>query len=82
MLYGTCITCHGAQAEGKPALNSPRLAGSDDWYLLSQLQAFRSGQRGAHPEDKAGRQMRAMAGVLPDEQATNAVIAFIQSLSR
>lgn len=75
-----CGACHGGDAGGNPALNSPRLVGSDDWYLLAQLQAFRSGQRGAHPDDKTGRQMRAMAGVLPDEQAINAVIAFIQSL--
>lgn len=77
-----CGACHGGDADGNPALNSPRLVGSDDWYLLSQLQAFRSGQRGAHPEDKTGRQMRAMAGVLPNDEAANAVIAFIQSLGK
>ncbi len=26
-----CGACHGAAAEGNPQLNSPRLAGSDDW---------------------------------------------------
>lgn len=75
-----CAACHGPAAQGNPALNSPRLAGADDWYLLAQLSAFRSGARGAHPEDRTGRQMRAMAGVLPDEQAVNAVIAYIHGL--
>ena len=36
--YGTC---HGPAAEGNVALHSPRLAGTDDWYLLAQLESFR-----------------------------------------
>ena len=75
-----CAACHGPAAGGNPALNSPRLAGSDDWYLLAQLEAFRTGGRGAHPDDRTGRQMRAMAGVLPDDQAVAAVVAYIASL--
>lgn len=77
-----CGACHGPAAEGNTALNSPRLTGTDDWYLLSQLQAFRSGQRGAHPDDRTGRQMAAMAAVLPDEQALKNVVAFIRSLEQ
>ncbi len=76
-----CGACHGARAEGNPALNAPRLAGSDDWYLLAQLDAFRVGNRGTHPQDKTGRQMRAMAGVLPGDQARADVVAFIRSLA-
>ncbi len=76
-----CGACHGPAAQGNPALNSPRLAGSDDWYLLDQLEAFRSGQRGSHAEDRTGKQMRAMAGVLPHEQAVVDVVAFIRSLA-
>ncbi len=74
-----CGACHGASADGNVALNSPRLAGSDDWYLLSQLHAFREGTRGAAPGDRTGRQMRAMAAVLPSEQALADVVAFIRS---
>ena len=77
-----CGACHGARAEGNTALNSPRLAGSDDWYLMAQLQAFRDGVRGAHPEDRTGKQMRAMAGVLPSDQAMADVVAFIRSLAQ
>ena len=75
-----CGACHGPSAEGNVALHSPRLAGTDDWYLLAQLQAFREGRRGSHAEDRTGRQMRAMAGVLPDDQAMRDVIAFIRGL--
>ena len=77
-----CGACHGAGAEGNPLLNSPVLAGSDDWYLLAQLEAFRTGTRGSHPQDRTGKQMRAMAGVLPDEQAMRDVVAFIGTLGK
>jgi cytochrome c553 len=76
-----CGACHGPKAEGNVALHSPALAGSDDWYLMAQLKAFRDGSRGAHPEDRSGRQMRAMAAVLPSEQALADVVAFIRSLA-
>ena len=76
-----CGACHGAAAEGNLSLNSPRLAGSDDWYLAEQVRAFRAGERGAHPDDRTGKQMRAMAMVLPNDQAVADVVAFIRSLS-
>jgi cytochrome c553 len=75
-----CGACHGARAEGNASLKSPRLAGSDDWYLLAQLADFRAGRRGTHPDDRTGRQMRSMAAVLPDESAMRDVIAFIGSI--
>ncbi len=76
-----CGACHGADAAGNPSLNSPRLAGTDDWYLAEQIRAFRAGERGAHPDDRTGKQMRAMAMVLPNDQAVADVVAFIRSLS-
>ena len=77
-----CAACHGPAAEGNPALNSPRLTGADDWYLLSQLEAFRTGVRGSQAQDRTGRQMRAMAGVLPNDEAVAAVVAYIRSLEQ
>lgn len=74
-----CGACHGAGAVGNPSLNSPRLAGTDDWYLEAQLLAFRSGARGARQEDTTGRQMRAMAVILPDDQAVRDVVAYLHS---
>ncbi len=77
-----CGACHGAGAVGNPALNSPRLAGGDDWYMQAQLLAFRSGQRGSNPDDTTGKQMRAMAAILPNEQAVNDVVAYLHSLEQ
>lgn len=77
-----CAACHGPDAGGNRALHSPRLAGADDWYLVAQMNAFRNGSRGAHPEDRTGRQMRAMAAVLPDDEAVAAVAAYIRSLEQ
>jgi cytochrome c553 len=75
-----CGACHGASAEGNLVLNSPRLAGTDDWYLVEQLRAFRAGERGAHADDRSGKQMRAMSLVLPDDTAIANVVAFVRSL--
>jgi len=76
-----CGACHGAAAEGNMAMNAPRLAGSDDWYLVGQLQSFREGTRGSHPDDATGMQMRAMAGILPDAAAITDVSAYIRSIA-
>ncbi|MFK8049083.1 MAG: cytochrome c [Halioglobus sp.] len=76
-----CGACHGAAAQGNLALNSPRLAGADDWYLVAQLQDFRTGTRGTHAQDRTGRQMRAMAGLLSDDQTVLDVVAFIQGIT-
>jgi cytochrome c oxidase subunit II len=77
----TCSICHGENAMGNQALNSPRLAGMSDWYMVTQLQKFRTGLRGDHPEDIIGIQMVAFATLLPDEQALLDVVAYINTLS-
>jgi cytochrome c oxidase subunit 2 len=51
-----------------------------DWYLKRQLQNFRQGLRGAHPQDFNGAQMALMARSLADEQAVNDVVAHIDAL--
>ncbi len=81
-LYASCAVCHGSKAEGNEAMNAPALARSDDWYQVRQLQSFRSGLRGAHPDDVYGQQMRPMAAMLADEQAINNVVAYINSLKK
>lgn len=78
--YSLCATCHGVKGEGNPAMNGPKLAGQEDWYLKSQLAAFRSGLRGAAAGDQLGAQMRGMAMTLPDDAAVDNVIAYIGSL--
>jgi cytochrome c553 len=79
-LYALCASCHGAQGTGNEALKAPRLAGTDDWYLATQLRKFRSGVRGTDPKDAGGRMMRPMALTLPDEDAIRNVVAYIETL--
>ena len=79
-LYAACATCHGAAGEGSATLQAPSLHGQSDWYLVTQLQHFRDGMRGAHPDDARGAQMRALVATLPDDRAINDVVAYISSL--
>ncbi|WP_407276335.1 c-type cytochrome [Halothiobacillus sp. DCM-1] len=41
----SCAACHGAQGQGMPAANYPRLAGLPAGYLAEQLQHFADGKR-------------------------------------
>lgn len=65
-----CMTCHGANAEGKEAV--PRLAGQHAAYLVKQLAYFKSLQRGNAPV------MHAIGDKLSFEQM-QAVAAFAAS---
>ena len=78
-LYITCSKCHGKQAEGRWALNAPKIAGMSDWYLKTQLINFKNGIRGAHPEDITGRQMESMVLSINDE-TMNDILAYINTL--
>lgn len=77
--YQTCVACHGPAGEGMEALGSPPLVGQADWYLLSQLEKFKKGWRGANPADISGQTMRPNALLLDDEAMVN-VVAYIQTL--
>lgn len=79
-LYQVCAACHGLEGEGKQELNSPKISGQEDWYLVRQLAYFKHGIRGAHPEDTFGQQMAPMAATLADETAMNNIAAYIQTL--
>jgi cytochrome c oxidase subunit 2 len=78
--YVTCAACHGADGRGIQATNAPRLKGMSDWYMVTQLNNFRQGIRGAHPKDLYGRQMSSMAAILTDERATSDLVAHIDAL--
>lgn len=79
-LFAPCTACHGPDGNGNEALKAPKLAGQADWYLIAQLQKFKSGARGAHKDDATGAQMRAMASTLVDEQAMLDVVAYVRTL--
>jgi cytochrome c553 len=78
--YATCSACHGANGKGNQALGGPDLTGTNDWYLLEQLQKFRDGRRGSHPKDTFGGQMRAAVQILSDDDAVQDVVSYINTL--
>jgi cytochrome c oxidase subunit 2 len=77
--YAVCAACHGQQGEGLQALNAPKIAGQEPWYLRRQLNSYKAGMRGAHEDDIFGRQMAPMAATLADDAAIENVIAHIQT---
>ena len=79
--YALCSACHGARGEGLQALNGPPLAHQSDWYLLSQMQKYRKGLRGASLQDAEGVLMRPMSMTIADEQGIVDLIAYIQTLA-
>jgi cytochrome c553 len=72
-----CGGCHGLKAQGNPLLNSPRLSGLDAAYLNLQYQNYAQGIRGAHPDDRFGKQMALMSGAVTDAKQLRDIIAFI-----
>ena len=77
-----CIACHGPNALGQEVMKAPPLAQQADWYLLAQLEKFKTGMRGVNPKDFPGAQMRAMSSTLQDTTAMRDVVAYIKTLSR
>lgn len=74
-----CTTCHGVELHGNGSVDAPRLAGMEDWYVAGQLQAFKQGWRGAHPDDLIGMEMQPQAAVLTDDDITEAA-AFVATI--
>ncbi len=78
--YETCIPCHGEFGQGAQALDAPRLSRQHDWYIVRQLENFRSGIRGSHQNDIYGAQMRIMSQMLESDERVRAVAAYIATL--
>ena len=76
-----CGACHGGKAQGNALLQAPRLSGQDPDYLKRQYENFATGVRGAHADDRLGRQMAFMASRLSkgelSETQLNDIFAFI-----
>lgn len=79
---GVCVTCHSADASGNEGLGAPPLTHQADWYMYAQLEKFKNGMRGAHPDDAVGAQMAAMSLTLEDSTAMRNVIAYIRTLQK
>lgn len=78
--FNSCGACHGSQGQGNEALQAPRLAGQQDWYLKRQLANFRQGIRGAHEQDNLGHQMVMMARSLQNEKSIDDLLSYLNSL--
>lgn len=80
-LYAACTSCHGTDGHGKADIAAPAIAGLPAWYVEAQLVKFRSGIRGAHPDDLEGLRMRPMSRQMMDEGEIKAVSAYVATLS-
>ena len=78
--YAVCVGCHGANGEGNVALNAPKIAGLQDWYVERQLNNFKVGIRGLHNKDLYGQQMRPMSMTLANDEAVRNVTVYLASL--
>ena len=78
--FTVCQACHGVDGMGNKALNSPKIAGQEPWYLARQLKNFKAGIRGADPKDTYGMQMRPMALTLADDQSIRDMAAYVSSM--
>lgn len=78
--FAVCAACHGADGEGNQALNAPKTAGGEDWYLKRQIHAFKHGLRGASDKDVYGMQMAPFATILADDATINNLVAYLEGL--
>ncbi|WP_158769489.1 c-type cytochrome [Paraglaciecola sp. L1A13] len=80
-LYQACAACHGADASGNKAIGAPALSGINDWYLLTQINHFRSGVRGSEPKDVYGQQMKAAVSMVQSDPDAVNLAAYINQLN-
>jgi len=79
-LFAACASCHGAKGEGNPSIAAPAIAGLPAWYVEAQLVKFRTGVRGAHPDDYEGLRMRPMSRQMRDEGEVKRVAEYVASM--
>jgi len=79
-LYQLCAQCHGPQGLGNPMILAPAIAGLSEWYVAAQLEKFRSGARGLHPDDTGGLRMYPMSLSLRRDDDLVAVASYVADL--
>ena len=79
-LFELCSQCHGSAGQGNQAALAPSIAGLDSWYVVAQLDKFRSGVRGTHPDDTGGLRMYPMSRWLSSDEDVAAVSAYVAEL--
>ena len=75
-----CAACHLDNGDGSWYTDAPRLSNMSDWYFVSQLQSFRAGIRGLHPNDYYGEQMVSMATAMSGLEEYEDVAAYVNTL--
>lgn len=80
-LFQLCAQCHGTAGEGNRMYLAPAIAGQARWYIQRQLEKFRSGVRGTHPDDVGGLRMHPMSLSLGRDEDLVAVAAYAASLA-
>lgn len=73
--FAACMSCHGPAGSGNPLGRIPRVAGQHAEYTVTQLKAFRSGERSNDPYGI----MRDVAKRMTDEEI-RAVAEYISGL--
>jgi cytochrome c553 len=81
-LFGYCTQCHGEAAEGTLDYRAPGIAGLPAWYVAAQLEKFRVGARGDHPDDVEGLRMRPMSRTLGSAAEVQLVAEYVASFPR
>jgi hypothetical protein len=76
-----CMECHRYNASGELTFGSPPLTGLQDWYLLAQIDKFKTGRRGIDATEPYGTKMKQSSQFIESEQAKHDVVAFILSLN-
>jgi cytochrome c553 len=83
-LYQTCAPCHGTTGLGTDTPGTttatPALAGMPAWYITAQVEKFRDGSRGKHPEDYEGLRMRPMSRYFRTPEDLALVAAYIEAM--
>ncbi len=79
-LYAACKSCHGGQGYGQQNIAAPAIAGLPVWYVEAQLVKYRSGIRGAHPDDYEGLRMRPMSQQMMDTGEVKSVAAYVAAM--
>lgn len=79
-LYTYCAHCHGDQGQGIADYRAPSIAGLPKWYVQAQLDKFRIGARGDHPEDLDGLRMRPMSRTLASQGEVDLVAEYVANL--
>lgn len=81
-LYTGCASCHGEDGSGSAELNTPSLVGQSGPYIVRQLENYRTGLRGADPDDVFGMQMLPLVeSSLESRQDSVDVAAYIETLT-